>query len=115
VRGSLKPRPTLKTDQARLLQSTWWPSYFRARHELARRALTGTTGATYFSCHALVNDARCVRGICGRELEMGLLDAVCCTFLIGDLPRVICLDRAIRFLLRWPKDYKLRDAEAQQT
>jgi hypothetical protein len=35
--------------------------------------------------------------------------------LIGDLPRVICLDRAIRFLLRWPKDYKLRDAEAQQT
>ncbi len=75
MRGSLKPRPTLKTEQARLLQSTWWPSYFRARHELARRALTGTTGATYFSCHALVNDARCVRGICGRELEMGLLDA----------------------------------------
>jgi hypothetical protein len=61
-----------------------------------------------------------------RELETGLLDACVKAWgrrllhifdrgFAGSPWIGICLDRAIRFLLRWPKDYKLRDAEAQQT
>lgn len=61
----------------------------------------------------------------GRELETSLLDACVRTWgqrLLHIFDRGfaggpwigICLDRATRFLLRWPKDYKLRDAQGNK-
>lgn len=125
MRGSVQQSSPLKTYQARLLQSTCWPSYFRARHELACCAFTRTPGATYFSGHALVDDAWGVRAIRSRELEPSLLDKCVQAWgrrLVHIFDRGfagspwigICLDRALRFLMGWPKDYKLRDAEAEQ-
>jgi hypothetical protein len=62
----------------------------------------------------------------GRDLETGLLDACVSAWgrrLLHIFDRGeafspwigLCLERAVRFHMRWPKDYKLRDAEAQQT
>lgn len=125
MRGSVQQSSPLKTYQARLLQSTCWPSYFRARHELACCAFTRTPGATYFSGHALVDDAWGVRAIRSRELETSLLDKCVQAWgrrLVHIFDRGfagspwigICLDRALRFLMGWPKDYKLRDAQGNK-
>jgi hypothetical protein len=61
----------------------------------------------------------------GRDLETSLLDACVAVWgrrlwhifdrgFAGSPWIGTCLDRTLRFLIRWPKDYKLRDAEAQQ-
>ena len=61
----------------------------------------------------------------GRELATGLLDACAAAWgrrLVHIFDRGfagspwigLCLERALRFLLRWPKDYKLRDAQGNK-
>lgn len=72
-----------------------------------------------------MDNARGVRGIRSRELETSLLDA--CTAAWGDRllhvfdrgfagsPWIgLCLERSLRWRIRWPKDYKLRDREGNK-